>query len=135
MRLRNFAGNRHQHGEGQFGRRNGVAARRVHHHDAPLRRGINIDVVHADPGASDRAQLRRGFDDFPCDLGFGTNHDCMSILDQGQEVRFGCFLLEHRNDEVGPLLEQRNSLGRNWVTYQNVHKMRAQCSKQPGKVN
>ena len=57
MGLRNFAGQRHEHGKGQFGRGNGVAARRVHHHDAPLRGGIDIHVVHADAGAADDAQI------------------------------------------------------------------------------
>src|SRR5208337_1557846 len=45
--------------EGVFGNRYGIAARRVHHHDAALGGGIEIDIVDAHPGASYDAQLGR----------------------------------------------------------------------------
>ena len=41
------------HGDGMFGRRDGIAVGGVHHHDAIRRRGFDIDVVDTDPGASD----------------------------------------------------------------------------------
>ena len=40
-----------------FGDGNSIAAGRVHHHDAALGGGVQIDVVDADAGASDDAQL------------------------------------------------------------------------------
>ena len=40
-------------------RRDGVAAGRVHDHDAPLRGGLDVDVVDADAGAPDDLQPGR----------------------------------------------------------------------------
>jgi hypothetical protein len=40
-------------GEGQLGRRDRVARGRVHHDDAALGGGLDIDVVHADAGPAD----------------------------------------------------------------------------------
>ena len=42
-----------------LGDRYGIAAGRVHHHDAALGGGVEIDVVDAHAGASDDAQLGR----------------------------------------------------------------------------
>ena len=50
---------RQHEGEGVLGDRDGVAAGSVHHHDAALGGGVEIDVVHAHAGASDDAQLGR----------------------------------------------------------------------------
>ena len=43
--------------EGVLGDSDGIAARRVHHHDAAFGGGVEIDVVDAHAGASDDAQL------------------------------------------------------------------------------
>ena len=48
---------RQHESEGVLGDRDGIAAGRVHHHDAALGGGVEIDVVHAHAGASDDAQL------------------------------------------------------------------------------
>jgi hypothetical protein len=39
-----------------FRRRDGVAVRRVHHHDAARGGGFDVDVVDADAGAADHAK-------------------------------------------------------------------------------
>ena len=56
VRLRNFSCQRQDQGDGVFGRGDRVSVRRVHHHDAALRRRRHIDVVHADTGAADHFQ-------------------------------------------------------------------------------
>ena len=57
--LRNVARHRQHQGQRVLGHRDGVAARRVHHQHAGGGGGVQIDVVHADAGAPDHAQLRR----------------------------------------------------------------------------
>ena len=49
------ASDEHQR-HGVLGRRDRVAARRVHHHDALAGRGRDVDVVDADAGADDRLE-------------------------------------------------------------------------------
>src|SRR5439155_12045837 len=41
-----------EHGDGVLGRADGVAAGRVHDHDAAASGGGDVDVVHADAGAN-----------------------------------------------------------------------------------
>ena len=43
-----------------LGRGNGIAAGRVQHDDAASRRRFDIDIVHANTGATDHAQTRSG---------------------------------------------------------------------------
>jgi len=52
----------HHHGDGVLGRRDVVAERRVHHADAARGRGLDVDVVDADPGAADDFEILRGGD-------------------------------------------------------------------------
>ena len=56
---RNAAGERQHQRDGVFGGRHGVTAGRVHDDDALARRGGHVDVVHADAGSGDRAELAR----------------------------------------------------------------------------
>ena len=60
---------RQQERDRELRRRRRVAARRVHHDDAALGRGLAVDVVDADAGAADDAQLGRRLDHAPRDLG------------------------------------------------------------------
>ena len=82
-------------------------------------------VPHARP--ADDAQIWRGLDDFPGDFGFGAHDQGVNILDQRQQGGFVRFLLQDRDFEFGPLLQQRDAFGRNRITNQNIHKMDAQC--------
>ena len=50
VRLGDFARQRHEHRKRQLSGGDGVAAGRVHHHDAALRGGFYIDIVHANAG-------------------------------------------------------------------------------------
>ncbi len=57
--LGNLPGEREHHSDRMFGGGDGIAERRIHH-DNPLRRGGgNIDIVDADPGATDHFQFDR----------------------------------------------------------------------------
>ena len=55
--LGNFARQRHHHRKRQLGSRDGVAARRVHHHDALTGGVIHVHVVHPHPSATHHAEL------------------------------------------------------------------------------
>ena len=46
-----------------FGRGNGVSTGRIQHDDAAARGRLDIDIVHADAGATDHAQSRTGIQD------------------------------------------------------------------------
>ncbi len=55
--LRQLAGNGKHQRDGMFGRRDGVAERRVHDDDTAPRGGRNIDIVDADAGAADDLEV------------------------------------------------------------------------------
>ena len=63
----------------------GVAEGRVHHHDAALRGGGNIDVVDADAGAADDLQLRRRGDDLRRHLAGGADGEAVILRDGGKQ--------------------------------------------------
>ncbi len=52
-----------------FGCGDGIAERRVHHDDAPLGRGGDIDVINTDAGTTDDLQVGRLFQQFFGHLG------------------------------------------------------------------
>ena len=62
-----------------------IAKRRVHHHDAALRGGGNVDVVHADAGAADHLEVRRGGDDLRRHLGGGADGEAIVVGDDGKQ--------------------------------------------------
>ena len=66
--LGNTPAHRPDHRHRVFGRRDGIAARRIHHHDAPARRCRRIDVIQARAGPPDDFQLLGGGDKFCRDL-------------------------------------------------------------------
>ena len=59
---REVAGQRQDQAHREFGDADAVGAGRVHHDDAARAGGGDVDVVDAGAGARDRAQLRRGVD-------------------------------------------------------------------------
>ena len=115
VRLRHLPGEAQQHREGQLRGGNGVAARRVHHHHAALGGSLDVDVVHADAGAADDAEPGRGFDHLARYFRLGTHHHGHNIPDERQQFGFGKPLLQDRDLELGPLLQQGNALGRNGI--------------------
>ena len=56
--------------ESEFGRGNGVARRCVHDDDTALGGSFDVDVVHADTGATDNFEQRRGGENLARDLSF-----------------------------------------------------------------
>ncbi len=88
MGLCNVAGQRHQHGTGQLGGGDSVAAGRIHDHNAVLRRRFNIDVIDPDAGAAHDFQPRSGLDHLARDLRFGPHDQGVRFGDQRQEFRF-----------------------------------------------
>jgi hypothetical protein len=66
--LRNFARRAQEQGKSVFRRGNSVAARRVHHDHAPLRRRVDIDIIDPNPSASDNAQPGAGINNRGRDL-------------------------------------------------------------------
>src|SRR5712692_1527202 len=121
MGLRNVAGQRHQHGTGQLGGGDGVAAGRVHDHHAVLRGRFDIDVIDPDAGAAHDFQMRSGLDYLARDLRFGADDQGVGVGDQRQEFRFGLSFFQNSQVQSGLLLEILNSLGGNWVADQHVH--------------
>ena len=54
--LRDLARQRHHHRDRMLGGRDGIAVGRVHHADAALRGGRDVDIVDADSGTTDHTQ-------------------------------------------------------------------------------
>ncbi len=119
--LRNLAGQGHKHGKGQFGGGNGVAAGGVHHDDAALGGGIDIDIVHADAGAADDAEIGGGGDDLLGDLGLGADDHGVNVFHEGQQLRLRRLLLEDGDRKFRALLQQSDALRRNRITNQYIH--------------
>ena len=80
-----LAGKRAQHEEGQFGRGDRVAGRGVHHHDAPLGGGGDINVVHAHARAPDDLEFRGRLQHRLGDLRLGADHDGLHVGQEGQQ--------------------------------------------------
>src|SRR5262249_8412223 len=72
--LRDVARQREQHGDGVLGGGDVAAAGRVHHHDAARGGGVDVDVVDADAGTADHAQLGGAGQHVGRHLG-GATHD------------------------------------------------------------
>ena len=70
---------RQHESEGVLGDGNSIAAGRIHHHDAALGGGVEIDVVDAHAGAPDDAQLGSLVHHGRVDEGRRANHDGIGI--------------------------------------------------------
>ena len=77
--LRNLSRNTKQQGECMFCGGNGIAARRVEHNNATLCRRLDIDVIYANAGAADHAQLRAGIQDISSDFGLTPHNKCTEL--------------------------------------------------------
>lgn len=65
-----------------LGRGHCVAVRRVHHHDAALRRRRHIDIVDADAGSPDDFQVTRRLENGPRYLGRGSHRQTVIDADE-----------------------------------------------------
>ena len=64
---------------------NGVPAGRVHHDDPACGRGIDIDIVHPDAGASDGFEILGRGDDIRADFGLAAHHEGGELGDDLQQ--------------------------------------------------
>ena len=87
-----------------------------------LRPGLDVDVVHTDTGATDDAQLRRGFENLRRNLRLRPHDDGGGIGHERDQIGFAVFLFEDDDVELRALLEEGDAFGRNRVTNQNFHK-------------
>ena len=76
-------------GERQLGGGDGVARGGVHHDDAALGSGFDVDVVDAYAGAADADKAVGGGEDFAGDLGLGADQDGVDVRDQLQDLLRG----------------------------------------------
>ena len=84
--LRNSSCDRKQKRKGMFGGGNGVSAGRIEHDNSASGRGFNIDIVYADPGATDYAQTRSGIQDLGGDFRFAAHDDGAELRDKIDNV-------------------------------------------------
>ena len=80
------AGQGEQQGDGVLGGRDGVAARGVHDDDAPARGGGDVDVVDADAGADDAAELAGIVEQVGGEAGAGADDGAVGGAEGGGEV-------------------------------------------------
>src|SRR6266404_114065 len=73
--LRNFSRDVQHQRERVFGSRNGVAARCIEHDYAATSCRFNVDVINADPGATDYAKFARGVQHVGGHFGFAANNE------------------------------------------------------------
>src|SRR5690606_11798106 len=96
--------------KGELGGGDGVARGGVHHDDTALGGGLDIDIVHADAGAANDLEQRRGGQHLLGDLGLGTHGDGVHVFDQLQNLfrgravgldHFKARLLTQKGDSLG----------------------------------
>jgi len=78
-----LAGESEHEADSELGNRDGVGARRVHHHDAAAGGGFRIHVVNAYAGAANDAKLRRVLHERVVDLHGGAHHDGVGVTERG----------------------------------------------------
>ena len=86
-------------------RSGGRPARRIHHQDAALRGGIDVDVVHADSGTADDSQTRGLLDEFLIDHRSAPNDDAIRFRNKFEELLSGDLVVDDRNDRARSLEE------------------------------
>ncbi len=106
--------------ERQFRRCDRIAPRRIHDHDAVVRRSGNIDVIHAHSGPANRLQQGSVFQHFLGNLGIAANDDPRDLGSVLHELRrplvFGQF--EYLNYlETLLAFEEVHSNRRDFVCY------------------
>lgn len=79
-----------------FRRRDGVAARCVHHDHPPLGGGFDVDIIHADSGAADDLEPHAGLQNRRGDLGLAAHDDGAEIRNQRDQFRFAAAGLHDR---------------------------------------
>ena len=80
------AGDAVEQRQGVLGGRDGVAGRGVDHDDPGPRRGVEIDVVDADPGPPDDGQPRPGGDQLGVDLDPAADDQCVVVGDDRAQL-------------------------------------------------
>ena len=81
MGIGNVSGGGKDESEGVFGGRDGVAARDVGDHDAPLGSGIDVDIVHADARAAHEPKFLAGFQEGRPNFGLGPHQERVGVPD------------------------------------------------------
>lgn len=117
---------RAEHEESQFRRRDRVAAGRVHHDRAVLRGGLDVHIVHADPGAADHAQRLRRLDDFLGHLRFRTDDQRRGVGHERQQFRLRQFFGQDDDVKFGARLQQRDAFGRDGIADDDFHVQKGQ---------
>ena len=84
--LRDVAGLGEQQRHRVLGRRDDVALRRVDHHHAAARGGVDVDVVEADAGPADHHQLVGGLEHLGGDLRGRADDQRVRADDAGEQV-------------------------------------------------
>ena len=87
--------------DGQFRGRRGIRVGGIEDHDPALGGRFDIDVVHADPGASDHPQARGRRQDRSRDSGAATDDDRVAVRDAGHEG-LGTLARGHHDLETRP---------------------------------
>lgn len=86
--LRNFPRHRKQKGKCVFGRGNGIATGCIEHDDPAPGRSLNIDIVDANAGAADGAQLHASVQNPGRNFRLAANDDGAEVGNDLGELRF-----------------------------------------------
>ena len=97
-----------------LGGRHGVPRGRVDHGDARAGGGLQVDVVHADAGASDDLQVLAGCNHILVYLGLAAHHQGLVAPHGVQQL---CGLHTRLDIYLSPGLQQGNTLGANGIGY------------------
>ena len=95
---RNFSRDAEQKRKRVLGRRDGISAGRIQDDDAAARGRFNIDIVHADAGATDHAQFAPGVQDIRGHFGLAAHDERAELRNNLEQVaiRSSLFAPKHR---------------------------------------
>ena len=118
VRLRDVAGEREHQRERVLGRGDRVGLRRVGDDDPALGRGGDVDVVHADAGAADDAQVVGALDHLGVELRRAADQDPVVVADALEQLLAGPVgaevdveaLAQHVDAGLGDLLRDEDAV-------------------------
>ena len=79
---------RKHHGDGVLCRGDGIAERRVHHHNAFLRGGGQVDIIDTNTGAANDFHIGRRFQNSRCGFGGRAHGHAVVIADDFHQLVF-----------------------------------------------
>src|SRR5262249_16021421 len=99
----------------------GIPSGGVHHDDASLGGGFDVDIINPDASTANDTQLFGCLDNCLGDFGFGTNQQGDGVVHQWEQFGLGEAFGQNNDFEPGTLFQKGDAFWRHGITDQNLH--------------